>query len=144
MSISKHSGQTALESMAKAMDPNLTDGELATLSRSEEAKIRAVVAARVETPLTTLLKLSSDEAASVRAGVARNQRPELPEDIFDQLSRDTSIEVIYALIENPAVPDSVIGRLARHYHKEYSAAARARMSAKGGTAKVLGQFGISS
>lgn len=144
MSISKHSGQTALESMEKALDPNLTDGELATLSRSDEAKIRAVVGSRVETPLTTLLKLATDEAAAVRAGVARNRRPEIPEDLFDQLSRDKSLEVIYALIENPTVPDSIIGRLARHYHKEYSAAARTRMSAKGGAAKVLGQFGISS
>lgn len=144
MAINKHSGETALESMAKALDPNLTDGELATLSRSEEAKIRAAVGARAETPLTTLLKLATDPSATVRAGVARNQRPEIPEDLFDQLSRDKSMEVIYALIENPVVPDSVIGRLARHYHKEYSGAARARLSAKGGASKVLGQFGIAT
>lgn len=144
MATSKHSGETALESMAKALDPDLTDGELASLARSDEAKIRAAVAARVETPLTTLLKLATDEVAGVRAGVARNQRPEIPEDLFDQLSRDKSMEVIYALIENPAVPDAVIGRLARHYHKEYSAAARARLAAKGGAAKVLGQFGIAT
>lgn len=144
MAIDKHSGQTALESMAKALEPNLTDGELAMLSRSEEAKIRAVVAARVETPLTTLLKLSTDEAASVRAGVARNQRPEVPDDVFEQLARDKSTEVIYALIENPSVPDPIIGRLARHFHKEYSGAARARLASKGGASKVLGQLGISS
>ena len=144
MAIDKHSGQTALESMAKAMDPNLTDGELAALSRSEEAKIRAVVGSRVGTPLTTLLKLASDEVAGVRAGVARNQRPEIPEDLFDQLSRDKSLEVVMAVIENPTVPDSVIGRLARQYHKEYSGAARARLSAKGGASKVLGQFGIAT
>lgn len=144
MAIDKHSGQTALESMAKALDPELTDGELATLSRSDEAKIRAVVGARAETPLTTLLKLATDTSATVRAGVARNQRPEIPEDLFDQLSRDKSMEVIYALIENPVVPDSVIGRLARHYHKEYSSAARSRLSSKGGASKVLGQFGIST
>lgn len=144
MAIDKHSGQTALESMAKAMDPNLTDGELATLSRSEEAKIRAVVGSRVETPLTTLLKLATDESAGVRAGVARNQRAEIPEDLFDQLSRDKSLEVVLALIENPTVPDAIIGRLARQYHKEYSGAARARLSAKGGASKVLGQFGIAT
>ena len=143
MAIDKHSGQTALESMAKALDPDLTDGELATLSRSDEAKIRAVVAARAETPLTTLLKLATDAAPSVRAGVARNQRPEVPEDLFDQLSRDKSAEVIYALIENPTVPDGIIGRLARQYHKEYSGAARSRLSSKGGASKVLGQLGIS-
>lgn len=144
MAIDKHSGETALESMAKAMDPDLTDGELATLARSEEAKIRAVVGSRAQTPMTTLLKLANDEVPGVRAGVAKNQRPGIPEDLFDQLSRDKSLEVVMAIIDNPTVPDSIIGRLARHYHKEYSAAARARLSAKGGAAKVLGQFGIST
>ncbi len=136
--------QTALGSLEKALDPNLTDADLAVLSRSEEAKIRAAVAERPETPLTSLLRLSTDSSSTVRVGVARNRRPEMPEDVFDQLSRDKSVDVLFALIENPMVPDTIIGRLARHYHKEYAGAARARLGSKGGSAKVLGMFGIAS
>ncbi|MDN4480024.1 hypothetical protein [Demequina muriae] len=139
-----YSRQTALASVEKALDPNLTDAELATLARSEEAKVRAAVAQRPATPLTTLLKLASDESPTVRVGVARNQRPNIPEDLHDQLAHDKVADVVYALIENPTVPDAVIGRLARQFHKEYASAARARLASKGGAAKVLGRLGIAT
>lgn len=139
-----YSRQTALASMEKALDPDLSDAALASLARSEEAKVRAAVAERPATPLTTLLKLMTDPASSVRVGVARNQRPDMPLDVHEHLAQDKAVEVIYALIENPTVPDSVIGRLARHFHKEYASAARNRLASKGGAAKVLGRFGIAS
>ncbi|WP_062135985.1 hypothetical protein [Demequina aestuarii] len=139
-----YSRQTALASVEKALDPNLTDAELATLARSEEAKVRAAVAERPATPLTTLLKLASDESPTVRMGVARNRRAEMPEDLHDQLAHDKVADVVYALIENPTVPDAIIGRLARQFHKEYASAARARLASKGGAAKVLGRLGIAS
>lgn len=139
-----YSRQTALASVEKALDPNLTDAELATLARSEEAKVRAAVAQRPATPLTTLLKLASDESPTVRVGVARNQRADMPEDLHDQLAHDKVADVVYALIENPTVPDAVIGRLARQFHKEYASAARARLASKGGAAKVLGRLGIAT
>ncbi len=130
--------------MEKALDPDLSDAALASLARSEEAKVRAAVAERPATPLTTLLKLMTDDAVSVRVGVARNQRTDMPLDVYEQLSQDKSVDVIYALIGNPNVPDAVIGRLARQFHKEYASAARNRLSSKGGAAKVLGRFGIAS
>lgn len=139
-----YSRQTALASVQKALDPNLTDHELATLARSEEAKVRAAVAERPGMPLTTLLKLAQDPSPVVRAGVARNPRVDIPEDLHRELAGDKSPEVVYALIENPQVSDAVIGKLARQIHKEYAAAARARLSSKGGASKVLGKFGIAA
>ncbi|MFN3866465.1 MAG: hypothetical protein ACK4MD_07095 [Demequina sp.] len=139
-----YSRQTALASVEKALDPHLTDAELASLARSDEVKVRAAVAERPATPLTTLLKLASDEAAIVRAGVARNERPDMPADLHDQLAHDKSTSVVFALIDNPAVSDALIGRLARHFHKEYGSAARARLASKGGAARVLGRLGITT
>ena len=139
-----YSRQTALASVQKALDPNLTDGELAFLARSEEAKVRAAVAERPATPLTTLLKLAADESQVVRAGVARNQRPDMPGDLHAQLAEDKSADVVYALIENPAVSDALIGRLARQFHTEYASAARARLSSKCGADWCLGRMGIAT
>ncbi|WP_297082553.1 hypothetical protein [uncultured Demequina sp.] len=139
-----YSRQTALASVEKALDPNLNDHELATLARSEEAKVRAAVAERPAMPLTTLLKLAHDVSPVVRAGVARNPRVDIPEDLHRELAGDKSPEVVYALIENPQVSDAIIGKLARQIHKEYAVAARARLSSKGGAARVLGRFGIAA
>lgn len=138
----KYSRQTALASVQKVLDATLTDAELASLSRSDEAKIRAAVAEQPATPLTTLLKLASDESKVVRVGVARNPRPDMPADLHAQLAEDKSADVIYALIDNPVVSDALIGRLARQFHKEYASAARARLASKGGTAGMLGRLGI--
>lgn len=139
-----YSRQTALASVEKALDPNLSDAELASLARSEEAKVRAAVAQRPATPMTTLLKLASDESPTVRIGVARNQRPDMPADLHDQLAHDKVADVVYALIENPAVSEAIIGRIARQFHKEYASAARARLASKGGASKVLGRLGFAS
>lgn len=135
--------RTAIASAERAKDPNLTDHELAALARSEEAKVRATVAERHETPLTALLKLMDDEAPAVRAGVARNTRSDMPEEVFQTLAKDKSPEVVHALISNPAVPGPLIGKLARSRHKDIALAARARLTAKGGASKVLGVVGIS-
>lgn len=139
-----YSRQTALASVEKALDPNLSDAELASLARSDEVKVRAAVAERPATPLTTLLKLAADESPTVRRGVARNERPDMPEDLHDQLAHDKSVDVVFALIENPTVSDAVIGRLARQFHKEYASAARTRLASKGGAAKVLGRLGFAT
>ncbi|WP_084039364.1 DUF2336 domain-containing protein [Demequina sp. NBRC 110053] len=139
-----YSRQTALASVQRALDHNLTDNELYALARSEEAKVRAAVAERPGMPLTTLLKLAEDVSPVVRAGVARNPRADIPEDLHRQLAGDKSPEVVFALIENPQVPDSVIAKLARQVHKEYAAAARARLASKGGSAKLLGRLGFAT
>ncbi|WP_161794523.1 hypothetical protein [Demequina globuliformis] len=138
-----YSRQTALASL-KDMDQNLSDHELATFAKSDEAMIRAAAAAHPNTPLTTLLKLARDESATVRAGLARNPRPDMPEDIYTDLAGDKVPEVVYALIANPQVPDSLIAKLGRKFNKEYSGAARDRLASKGGAAKVLGKLGIAS
>jgi len=138
-----HQTQTALNSAQRALDPNLTDNELAQLARSDEAKVRAAVAERPATPLTTLLKLAADVAPTVRAGVARNPRVDIPIELREDLAKDKSTEVVFALIQNPAVPDSLVGKLARSRQRDVAAAARKRLQEGGGTAaRLLGGLGI--
>ena len=139
-----YSRQTALASVQQALDPHLSDHELATLARSEEAKVRAAVAERPDMPLTTLLKLAQDPSPAVRAGVARNPRVDIPLELHRELASDKSPEVVFALIENPQVPDSVIAKLARQLHKEWAGEARARLASRGGASTVLGRFGIAT
>ena len=139
-----YSRQTALASVEKALDPNLSDSELASLARSEEAKVRAAVAQRSTMPLTTLLKLARDESPTVRIGVARNERTDMPVELYEQLASDKVADVVFALIENPSVPDAIIAKLGRQFHKEYASAARARLASKGGSAKVLGRLGLAA
>lgn len=137
--------QTALQSAQKALDPNLSDHELAQLAYSEEAKVRAAVAERTNTPLTTLVRLATDVAPAVRAGVARNQRVDIPIELREDLAKDKSPEVVFALIANPAVPAALIGKLARGRNKEIAAAARKRLAESGGAgAKLLSTFGIAT
>src|SRR5512143_106677 len=104
-------GKTALNSVAKVMRDDLTDGELATLARSDQLKIRAAVGERVRTPLTSLLILAADESPAVRAGVARNPRVDMPVEMREALAQDKSAEVLLALISCPAVPEKVLSRL---------------------------------
>lgn len=140
-----YSRQTANASATSAVPDELSEGELAQLARSPEAKVRATVGARTATPLTSVLRLLTDEAPSVRAGVARNERPDMPTEIWEDLAGDKAHEVIVALISNPAVPDKVIAKLGRHRTKDYSAAARKRLSdSKGKSAGILGMVGLGS
>jgi hypothetical protein len=140
-----YSRQTAIAGAEKALDPNLTDHELAAMARSNEAKVRATVAERPETPLTALLRLAEDEAPAVRAGVARNPRRDMPEEVHLALMKDKSHEVVHALIKNPSVPDRVIAKLTRSRHKDYMVAARERLNGKGGAkAKMLGLVGFAT
>ncbi|MES1170787.1 MAG: hypothetical protein ABUL56_00310 [Actinomycetota bacterium] len=119
-----YSRQTAIASATKVLAADLTDHELATLARSEEAKVRAAVAERPTTPLTSLLLLAQDVAPAVRAGVARNQRADLPIEMRQDLAKDKSSEVVYALIENPATPDSILSKLSHSFHRDYAGAAK--------------------
>jgi len=120
-----YSRQTAIASATQTVGADLTDHELATLGRSEEAKVRAAVAERPNTPLTTLLLLARDIAPAVRAGVARNPRPDLPVELRQDLAKDKSPEVVYAVIENPATPDSILNKFMRGFNRDYAAAAKA-------------------
>jgi len=119
-----YSRQTAIASATKVLAADLTDHELATLARSEEAKVRAAVAERANTPLTSLLLLAQDVAPAVRAGVARNPRPDLPVEMRQDLARDKSSEVVYALIDNPATPEAILTKFTRSFHRDYAAAAK--------------------
>jgi hypothetical protein len=119
-----YSRQTAIASATKVLAADLTDHELATLARSEEAKVRAAVAERENTPLTSLLLLAQDVAPAVRAGVARNQRPDLPIEMRQDLAKDKSSEVVYALIDNPATPESILTKFTRSFHRDYAASAK--------------------
>jgi hypothetical protein len=127
--ITEHFAPSIASSIAHVeVGPHLTDHELATLARSHESKVRAAVAEREATPLTSLILLAQDASPAVGCGVARNPRVDMPLSIRQDLARDKSPEVIFALIANPAVPHSIIARLARARHKEYSAAARRRLA----------------
>jgi len=124
------------------LDPSLSDNDLAQLARSEEAAVRAGVAAHPNTPLTIILKLARDEAQSVRAGVARNPRAGIPEDVWHELAQDTSSEVVFAMLTNDTAPDSAIGKIARGKHKDAAGAAKARLSKSGGRSGFLGSFAV--
>ncbi|WP_430867564.1 hypothetical protein [Demequina aurantiaca] len=139
-----YSMQTANASFSSAVPEALSEGELAQLARSPEAKVRAAVGARINTPLTSLLRLLTDESPAVRAGVARNERPDMPPEIFEDLAGDKAHEVISALIANPAVPDRIISKLGRQRTKDYSASARKRLSESKGKSGILGMVGLGS
>jgi len=119
-----YSRQTALASANKALAIDLSDHELATLARSEEAKVRAAVAERPTTPLTSLLLLALDVSPAVRAGVARNPRADMPIEVRQDLAKDKSSEVVFALIDNPATPESILNKFLRSFHRDYAVAAR--------------------
>jgi hypothetical protein len=131
-----YSRQTALASVTKVLAADLTDHELATLARSEEAKVRAAVAQRPTTPLTSLLLLAMDVAPAVRAGVARNPRADLPIELRQDLAKDKSPEVVYALIENPATPDSILSKFTRSFHRDYAIAAKDALNRRKAAAKA--------
>lgn len=121
-----------------ALDPSLSDADLAILARSDEAKVRAGAAAHPNTPLTLILKLAVDEANSVRAGVARNPRKDIPEEVLRELANDNAADVVFALIANPSVPDSVIARVMRGKHKDAVGPAKARLAKSGAKTGLLG------
>lgn len=131
-----YSRQTALASATKVLAADLTDHELATLARSEEAKVRAAVAERPSTPLTSLLLLAQDVSPAVRAGVARNQRVDLPIELRQDLAKDKSSEVVFALIDNPATPESILGKFQRSFHRDYAIAAKEAMNKRKAAAKA--------
>ena len=138
-----YSRQTALASVTKVLAVDLTDHELASLARSEEAKVRAAVAERPNTPLTSLLLLAQDISPAVRAGVARNPRPDLPVELRQDLARDKSPEVIYALIENAATPDSILSKFTRSFHRDYAIAAKESINRRKAAQKAGVPFDVS-
>lgn len=119
------------------LDPSLADTDLAQLARSEEAIVRAGVAAHPNTPLTIILNMARDEAPVVRAGVARNPRRDIPEDVLRDLATDDAAEVVFALIANQSVPDAVVSRVSRSKHKDAAGAAKARMAKNGSRSGFL-------
>jgi hypothetical protein len=129
------------------MREDLTDGELATLARSDQLKVRAAVGERVGTPLTSLLILATDESPSVRAGVARNPRVDIPVELREALAQDKSTEVLLALVECPAVPEKILSRLAHSWNREVASAAKERqrgIKMSGVVASAVGQVGFAS
>ena len=140
-------GQTARNSVAKIMRDDLTDGELATLARSDQLKVRAAVGERTQTPLTSLLILAADESPVVRAGVARNPRTDIPYELRETLAQDKSPEVLLGLIKNPSVPEKILGKLARSWNREVSSAAKERqrsLQRSDALAPAVGQVGFAS
>ena len=98
--------------------------------------VRLLYASRPATPLTSLLLLAQDISPAVRAGVARNQRPDLPVEMRQDLAKDKSPEVVYALIENPATPESVLSKLTRSFHRDYAGAAKQAINGRKAAARA--------
>ena len=137
--------QTAIGSAQRILDASLTDHELAQLAHSDEARVRAAVAERVDAPLTTLVRLASDVSPAVRAGVARNQRVDLPVELREDLAKDKSYEVVVALVQNPALPIGMVRKLARSRNREVALVARKRLSSgEGTTLQRLGMYGTAT
>lgn len=120
------------------LDPSLSGSDLAQLATSEEARVRAAVAAHPNTPIPVISQLAKDEAHSVRAGVARNPNPSVPEEIMRELANDNAPDVVFALIANDAVPDAVIARVMRGKHKDAIGPAKARLAKGGAKTGLLG------
>lgn len=120
--------QVANRSAQGAIIDRLSGGALASLARSPEPQDRAAAAEHVGTPVTTLLRLAEDPSMEVRRGVARNRRAGVPLEVHEDLAKDKSVDVLYALIANPTVPEALVARLARHRHREYAKAARRRLA----------------
>ncbi len=138
--------RTALSSAERAKDPNLTDNDLAELSRSDEVKVRAAVGERVETPLTVLVRLASDPAPAVRAAVGRNPRRDIPLEVRSQLVQDKSAEVLHALIRCETLPEEILQKLARSWNRDVALAAKVAQKARKKSAAVpaVGQVGLAS
>lgn len=120
------------------LDPSLSGTDLAQLAASDEARVRAAVAAHPNTPIPVIAKLAKDEAHSVRAGVARNPSKSVPEEVLRELANDNAPDVVFALIANEAVPDSVIARVMRGKHKDAIGPAKARLAKSGSRGGLLG------
>ncbi|MDN4474068.1 hypothetical protein [Demequina zhanjiangensis] len=138
----KHSQETALASLKNTLDAGVSQADLARLANSEEALVRATVAAHPHTSVLALLRLADDEAATVRAGVARNPRPDVPEDIHERLAADPRPEVKLALAGNPAISRAVLDRLARSRDRDVAFVARSRVAEQGGARGLIAKMSI--
>ncbi|WNM25081.1 hypothetical protein RN607_03010 [Demequina capsici] len=134
--------ETALARVRQMLDDGVSDAELSRLSVHEEALVRAAVAAHPGTSVLALLRLASDEATTVRAGVARNPRPDMPEDIHEQLAQDKRVEVRMALAGNPSLGREVLGKLSRSRDKDVALVARRRIAAEGGARGMLARLSM--
>ena len=45
-------------------------------------------------------------------------------ELRQDLAKDKSPEVVYALIENPATPEQILSKFTRSFHRDYAVAAR--------------------
>lgn len=131
-----YTAATALARSQKVLAAELADHELGSLARSDEAKVRAAVAERPNTPLTSLLMLARDISPAVRAGVARNPREDMPIEIRQDLAKDKSPEVIYAVITNPATPESILSKFTRSFHRDYAVSAKEALQQRKAARKV--------
>lgn len=125
-----YTAATALARSQQVLAAELSDHELGSLARSEEAKVRAAVAERPGTPLTSLLLLARDISPAVRTGVARNPRPDMPIEIRQDLAKDKSPEVVFAVINNPATPEQILTKFTRSFHRDYAMAAKEQLQAR--------------
>jgi len=141
-----YAASTALARSQKVLAAELSDYELGSLARSEEAKVRAAVAERAQTPLTSLLLLARDISPAVRAGVARNPRPDMPIEMRQDLAKDKSPEVVFAVIGNPATPEQILSKFQRSFHRDYAVAAKEQLQARkaGRTAPVVADVSVIS
>ncbi|MFW2512973.1 hypothetical protein ACNI3K_04285 [Demequina sp. SO4-13] len=97
--VSFSSARGASEDVVKALDPQVTGGDLLRLAVHREPPVRAAVASRHDCPAGALISLGHDH----------------------------SVEVLEALIANPRTPSSVIRNLADSRNEKISGAAVQRL-----------------
>ena len=121
---------SSLETAIDALDPTLSEWQLAKLGQSDELITRTIVAGRPNTPVTTLAHLAADGVPAVRASVARNPRIDIPIEIRETLARDKSSEVLHALIGCKTIPESILLQLSRSWRRDISSAAKTRRKSR--------------
>ncbi|WNM25079.1 hypothetical protein [Demequina capsici] len=110
-----------------ASEAALTAEEMTELARSRERSVRAGIAARVDLPLPTMLRLGTDRSPQVRAALAANPGVGRSRALMDALAEDTDVSVRLALVGNPATPVDALQRLALRSPGPVCAAAVERM-----------------
>ncbi len=116
-------GRALLE---KARNPDTPREEVLRLGSSENAVVRATVAARSDCPLGLLIALVDDRSLDVRVALAGNPQAG---SVLGRLAEDKHAEVVQEVVANPSTPTEVLVALAGHRNKEIRTTAGNRLVA---------------
>ncbi|BCD63116.1 MULTISPECIES: hypothetical protein [Nitratiruptor] len=109
---------------AVAKNPHTPAEILEKLAKDSVNLVRALVATNPNTPTTCLYTFMQDEKI-VRDGISGN--PNAPQEILEELAKDTDKLVRLRVAENPATPKEILQKLADDVDKDVSKAAQLRL-----------------